>query len=107
MRYRFIALALLGTVAWAADMRLSVDQIVSFVSSSVKLKTPDKEVADYFRHVQLTNRLDESIVENLQSLGAGPKTVGALRALITSSATLSPPAPVDPKLPRPTIPPPD
>jgi hypothetical protein len=107
MRYRFIALTLLAAVAWAADERLSVDQIVSFVSSAVKLKQPDKELADYLRHVRLTNRLDESTVENLQSLGAGPKTVAILRGLITSSAALPPPAPVEPKPPAPTIPPPD
>lgn len=107
MRYRIIALALLAGVAVAADPRLSVDQIVSFVSSSVKLKTPDKEVADYLRHVQVSNRLDESTVENLQSLGAGPRTVAVLRALITSSAALPAAEPVPPKPPAPTIPAPD
>src|SRR5216684_1727015 len=107
MRYRFIALALLAAVAWAANDRLSVDQIVSFVSSAVKLKQPDKEVADYLRHVQLTNRLDERTVEDLQSFGAGPKTVAALRGLITNSAALPAPAPVEPKPPAPGIPPPN
>jgi hypothetical protein len=112
MRYRLIVLpglllALLAAVVWAAGERLSVEQVVSFISSAVKLKQPDKDVADFLRRGQLTNRLDESTVEDLQSHGAGPKTVAVLRGLITSSAALPPPAPVEPKAPAATIPPPD
>jgi hypothetical protein len=82
--------------AWAAPPGYTIEQIKSFISSSIDLKTPDKEVADYLRKVKLSERLDLDTVEALQTKGAGPKTVAALKALATESASLSeakPPAP--------------
>jgi hypothetical protein len=107
-RLIFIAVPVLGlSIAFAADMRLTVDQLVSFIKSAVQLKQPDKQVAEYLRHVKLTNKLDDRTIEDLQGLGAGPKTVAALKDLGTGSANLTPPPPppVAPP-PPPPIPPP-
>lgn len=91
----------------AATMTLTVDQLVSFIKSSVQKHYPDKEVAEYLKHVTLTNKLEDDTVEDLQGLGAGPKTIAALHDLRDSSAKLQPPPPVVPKAPPKPLDPPD
>ena len=81
----------------ASDMTLTVDQLVSFIKSSVQKRFPDKQVAEYLKHVKLSNKLDDRTVEDLQGLGAGPKTVAALHDLRDSTANMSPPPPPPPK----------
>ena len=95
--------------AAALAQTISVPDLVKFVKSSVvELKQPDAEVAKYLLRMKLTNRLDNSTVEELRSLGAGPKTVAALRSMVDASAKLpevpsaAPAAP-----PPPPAPPPD
>jgi hypothetical protein len=78
----------------AAEMRLTVDNLMQFIESSVEMKHADAQVADYLRHVKLTNRLDEQTVEKLQRFGAGPRTVAVLKELRDSSAQLPAPPPV-------------
>ena len=51
------------------------------------------------KRLKLTNRLDAGTVEDLQGLGAGPRTLAALRELITASASLPVAAPVAPPPP--------
>ena len=85
-------LGLLAVLASAAlaQSTLTVDQLVSFVKSSVQLHHDDPTIAAYIKkNVKLANRLDARTVEDLQGSGAGPQTVAALKALITESATLS------------------
>ena len=94
-RYLLLLLAAAGLFA-ATEMSLTVEQLKSFIQSAVKLKQPDVQVAEYLRHVKVTEKLDDRTVEDLQTLGAGPKTVAALRALVDASAsmkTATPPAP--------------
>src|SRR5258706_14418383 len=79
--------------AAAADMTMTVEQLTSFIKSAIKLKTPDPQVADYLKRVKLSNRLDDRTVEELQGLGAGMKTVAALKGLVEGSAKLPAPAP--------------
>jgi len=78
-----------------------------FIKSSVQLKQPDRQVAEYLRHVKLTDKLEDRTIEDLQSLGAGPRTVAALRELSGASAglTVAPPPPPPPVYVPP--PPPD
>lgn len=76
---------------------MTVDQLLSFIRSSVKMKMPDKDVASYLAKVKLSEKLDERTVEELQGAGAGTKTVAALDALATASASLPKPQPVAPK----------
>ena len=55
----------------ASEMTMTVAQLVMFIRSSVELKQPDSKVAEYLRHVKLTDKLDDRTIEDLQSLGAG------------------------------------
>lgn len=102
-----IGLLMLAVVlAASGQAKMTVSQLVSFVQSSIQLKHPDKQVADYLKRVTLTERLSVSTVEDLQGLGAGPRTLEALRQLQEASARLAPPAPKPVKPPPKPIPPP-
>ena len=90
----------------AIAQSLSVSDLVTFVKSAIKLKQSDAEVAKYLGHMKLSDHLDDRTVEELQSLGAGPKTVAALRALVDASAKLPEGAPPPKALPPPPPAPP-
>jgi len=85
-----VLLALVTALGLAAstEMSLTVEKLVAFIRSSIQLKQPDKQVAEYLRHVKLSQKLDDQTIEELQGLGAGPKTVAALKDLSGSSASL-------------------
>jgi hypothetical protein len=97
MRF-LLVLATAAILTAAAEMNMTVAQLVMFIRSSVELKQPDVKVAEYLRKVKLTDKLDDRTIEDLQSLGAGPKTVAALRELGEASASLpvAPPPPPKP-----------
>jgi len=103
MRVRLALAAMVVCACALAEQTISVDQLLSFIRSSVKMKMPDREVALYLAKVKLSERLDERTVEELQGEGAGPKTIGALDALATASASLPKP---QPKVPKPAYKPP-
>src|SRR5258708_951052 len=101
MKYGRAGLCLVALLALAAQAqsKLTVDQLVSFVKSSVQLRHDDRTIADYIKkNVKLSNRLDARQVEALQGLGAGPQTVAALRSLMTESSALPVPPPPAPWL---------
>jgi len=97
-RTLFFLLAL--SVPAAAQMSMTVDQLVTFIKSSLQLKQDDRQIADYLKKkkVTLSNKLDARTVETLQGMGAGPQTVAALKLLITESSGLAAPPPPPPKL---------
>ncbi len=99
-------MALTVCLAVGAQTRLTVEQLLSFVRSSIQLKHEDRRVAEYLGRVSLTQRLDASAVGELQRLGAGPKTLEALERLVEASKALAPPAPAAPQPAPATIPPP-
>jgi hypothetical protein len=109
MRYRLLA----GVFAFclvAAAQTLSLRELVGFVQSSEKLikegKQTDAEVAKYLAKVKLTERLDDRVIEELQSQGIGAKTLQALQALRDRTKDLMAAKPIAPEA-RPTpIPPP-
>lgn len=105
MRAAIIFLSL--TMALSAQMKLTVQQLSSFIESSFKMRHDDAKVAAYLRKVVLKERLDERMVETLQGLGAGPRTVEALRLLAENSKGLPAPAPLAPKPVVAPKPPPD
>ncbi len=106
MRNRAAFVLLAACLAALGQSALTVEQLVSFVTSSVRLKHDDRQVADYLRGVKLTSRLDERAIIELQAAGAGPRTVEALRALQSASRNLpAPPKPAT-KAKPPEIPPP-
>jgi hypothetical protein len=105
---RYLLFLVTATVLFAAsEMSMTVAQLVMFIRSSVELKQPDIKVAEYLRRVKLTDKLDDRTIEDLQSQGAGPKTVAALRELGDASANLPSAAPPPPKPVYVPPPPPD
>ncbi len=103
MRYLLILAAAAGLAA-AADLSLTVEKLKAFITSTIQLKQSDVQVAQYLRHVKMTEKLDDRTVEDMQSQGVGPKTVAALRELVEASANLpqaAPPAPKPVYVPKP------
>jgi hypothetical protein len=74
-----------------AQDRITVDQLVQFLRSSLAQNADERKVLDYIKRVQLTERLTPETVESLSSQGAGPKVMRALQALEAQSAALKPP----------------
>jgi hypothetical protein len=95
MQYFLILAAAVGLAA--ADMSLTVDKLTAFIRSAIQRKTLDKDVAEYLHHVKIVEKLDDRIVEELQGMGAGAKTVAALRVLRDASTNLPVAAPPPPK----------
>jgi hypothetical protein len=91
----------------AGEMPLTVAKLTEFIKSAVQMKQPDKQVAETLRHFRMTEKLDDRTIEDLQSLGAGPKTVAALKELGDASASLPEAAAPAPKPVVVPIPPPD
>jgi len=106
MRKRAALVLLAVCLSALGQSALTVEQVVSFVTSSVRLKHDDRQVADYLRGVKLTNRLDDRTIIELQAAGAGPRTVEALRALQAASKSLPEAPKLAPKAEPPEIPPP-
>src|SRR5277367_5258647 len=106
-RVRFLCMVVALACAAQAQMRMTVDQLVSFIRSSIQLHHDDSKVAGYVKKIKLSNRLEDRTVEELQGMGAGPQTVSALRALSTESASMSPAPPPPPKAVVVAIPAPD
>ena len=104
----FCVLLLCGSALWGADggQGLTVAQLTAFMRSSIQQKTDDREVAKYLSHMKLSEKLDASVVEQLQSEGLGPKSVAALKELMSETSSLPVPAVVQ-AAPKPApIPPP-
>ncbi len=107
---QFVCLIAALAGAASAQMTMTVEKLVTFVTSSVQQKDDDRKVAEFVKKIKLTNQLDAKTIESLQELGAGRLTVAALKSLRTDSASLpaAPAAPVvAPKLTAAPIPAPD
>ena len=102
-----VLLACLATSVVFAETKLTVEQLRGFIQSSVQMKHPDKQVAEFLKQVKLTNKLDDGAIEDMQGMGAGPKTVAALKALGDGSKDLAPPPPPAPRVVKAQLPPPD
>jgi hypothetical protein len=106
MIFRAILLSLALAIQTVAQPALSMEQLTSFIRSSIQLKQDDRKVADYLKRVRLTNRLDDRAIEEFQGMGIGPRTTQALRDLAAASAGLPVAAAAAPKPGPPPIPPP-
>jgi hypothetical protein len=91
---RRCALIVLVAASAFAQQTWTIDKLLQFITSSVQQKLPDKDVAAYLVGVRLSQKLEDSTIEDLQAKGAGPRTVAALTHLADESAKLTPPAPV-------------
>lgn len=94
------------SVVALAQRVMTADQVEAFIRSSIQLHLDDVKVASYLKKIRLSDRLEDRRVEELEGMGAGPRTILALRALSKSSDSLPVAAPPPPPPPRVVIPPP-
>jgi hypothetical protein len=85
MRYRLLACLLaLGALA-NGQVKMSVQQLISFIRNNQQLikekKSTDRETADFVSKVKLSEKLDQAVIEDLQGDGVGPITIKALERL--------------------------
>lgn len=110
-KWRVVCALMAVTALTFAQRPTTVADLVSFIKTSIRMKYDDRMVADYLqKHMRMKERLDDKTVEDLEGLGAGPRTTAALRKLSRESADLAaappPPPPQAPPPPQPQIPPP-
>lgn len=90
LRIAIVASALVAGLQ--AQMQMNVEQLAEFIRSELALKQhTDKQVAAYVKKIQLTEKLTDKTILDLEAQGAGPKTVQALQALRDETATMKPP----------------
>jgi hypothetical protein len=90
-----------------AQRAMSVAELTAFIKSQIKLKADDRTTGEYLKKIKMKEKLDDKTVEDLQGLGAGPKTVAALHRLEEESASLAAAPPPPPPVVRAQAPPPD
>src|ERR1700722_8298842 len=106
MRFRLALVASLVCLGSLAQQTLSVDKLVEFLESSIKMKMPDKQVAAYVSRIKLNQKLEDHVIETLQGDGLGPKTGNALRRIGSAPASLQEAVLKKPEAPPPPPPPP-
>ena len=92
MLRRSQALLLAALALYAAPQPVSVAALISLVRNSLARHESDNKLAGELHKVWLGQRLDDHTIEELESEGAGPKSVAELLDLRDGSAGL--PAPV-------------
>ncbi len=76
-----------------AQLQMNVEQLVEFIRSEIALgHDSDAKIAAAVRKIQLTEKLTDKTIIDLEAQGVRPKTVDALKALRDESAKLKPPA---------------
>ena len=101
---RLMTLLLVLALWLPAQVKMSVNQLLGMVRSSIKLKHPDKQVGEYLRKVQLTEKLDDRTIETLLGEGIGPKTLESLKVLRDATENFEKPKVIPPKPAAPVIP---
>jgi hypothetical protein len=106
MRYRLLACLLaIGALAMSQTKPLTIQELIAFVKNNQQLikegKSTDKETAKWLATAKLSEKLDESVIEDLQGAGVGHETIKALERLRDQSQSLTaanvqPPLPDDP-----------
>lgn len=92
MHRRFLACLLAVAFVALGQQSITVQKLIEFVKSQVQLikqkKGTDKELAASLASLKLSEKLDISVIEDLQAEGAGPLTVKALQRLQAQSSGL-------------------
>jgi hypothetical protein len=92
MKFRLSALLFSCFLALQAQMQMNVQQLADFVRSELALKQhTDKQLAAYLKKVQLTEKLTDKTIIDLEAQGAGPRTVESLQELKDHTASLKSP----------------
>jgi len=92
MRLRLSAALLAVCVCVSAADEVTVDSVVATVRTSLRKKRKDAELAATLGQVRLSQRLEDRVLEILESEGAGPQAMGALQHLRDVSRPLPVPA---------------
>ncbi len=105
---RMLPVCLFAAVSIAAFAQrvMTADQVIAFIKSSIQLHLDDVKIAGYLKKIKLSDQLEDRRVEELQGIGAGPRTIIELREMSKSSASLPVATPPPPPPPRAVIPPP-
>ncbi len=85
---RLLVAILFVALGATAQIKFTVEQLVSFVKSSVRLKHPDAQVANYLKKVALSEQLPAGRIEDLLASGMGPKTYDQLQLMVAATASL-------------------
>jgi len=92
MHRRILVCFLAAAFLAMSQQTITVQKLIEFVKSQVQLikqkKGTDKELALSLASIRLSDKLDVSVIEDLQAYGAGPLTVKALQRLLQQSSTL-------------------
>jgi hypothetical protein len=91
MAFLCLLAVFLSGFAALAQQTLTVARLTEAVKSAIQQKNADKDVAAFVAKIRMSEKLNPTVVEDLQSAGAGPKTLAALVSLVTQSASLSAP----------------
>src|SRR5580658_5899194 len=89
MRFRLRMICLIVAFVLAAQgqtQKMSLDELKQMISSSLALKYDDKKIAEYLKHVQLTEKLTDPMIEQYKAMGAGARTVHELQVLRDAGA---------------------
>ena len=86
--FRFFILLTVLSVSAFGQMKMTVAQLKSFISSSKQLKHDDKKVAEYLKKFKMAEKLDDGTIDELLATGAGSKTVEILREMRDASKAL-------------------
>jgi hypothetical protein len=82
MKSRLILLILCCQLLLNAQTQMNLQELADFVRSELALKrSTDKQMAAEIRKIELTEKLTDKTIIDLQAQGAGPKTVDALKEL--------------------------
>ncbi len=63
MRWVVCLVTAVGLAA-TAEMSLTVAKLVEFIQSTIKNKQPDRQVAEYLKHVRMAEKLDDQTIED-------------------------------------------
>src|SRR5208283_4513483 len=92
MHRRFLVCLLAAALLAIGQQAITVQKLIEFVKSQVQLikqkKGTDKELALSLASIRLSEKLDVSVIEDLQADGAGPLTVKALQRLQQQTSSL-------------------
>jgi hypothetical protein len=82
MKSRLILLILMCSLLLSAQTQMNLQEFADFVRSELALKrSTDKQMAAEIRKIELTEKLTDKTIIDLQAQGAGPKTVDAMKEL--------------------------
>jgi hypothetical protein len=96
MKLRFGLLVVSCGLILQAQTQMNVQQLADFIRSELALNHDgDKQIAAALKKIQLSEKLTDKTIIDLQAQGAGPKTTEALRKLRDESANIKNTPPSD------------